>query len=717
MLGATIPVIPLAITFFIHSVAAASLWLLLRFDDSGIRQQVIGMLCYSLAFFGSISFFYQRYSNAQVLPIHIIVLILLPNILAFVPVFGFWVLAGLAFIGLVALVLALVNAKHKLSIWKYCFAIILGSFWGVWHFLFLQSVKESFVFSNVFSDLGIYRYYIHHDTTFHSAIIQMLQTFNIPSTGIDGVPPLFYHIGMHRWIASNLHYLPGEPVTLLAATRDILWVPVFLFSLSFSVLAYSESESWLGAALFATVGNFTYCMFVTYSHLISESHLLSLLIFISFMPIGLRWTQRYYLISPGDVRRSRSVLLGQVFCTSLGIIICWIVKMSTGLIMTCYLIGCLIVPRFLERPRHWFILGLSVILGIVMAILFLIKALFLPDYEFELFAFYRTFPKIATFHIQTFAVCLFITWLFFQGQDKVRNSVTLLMVSVFLIGQAPGLLSSLAGGSWYFSDLTIWLSYFLASSVILTKIQTIKSRIAIGFYLRLLSDVSETSSPRRRPDTSNLAEIVLNPKLFVVCLACWTISGLVLNLSMTLPYQFYINIMQPTNALVKQALSLENSPLSLDVPQEKKGSAWDKFARFKQRLVPGKIALMKHTELGRIQSIAKNLVTDKKATVIYVPPDAPFWEDAVYGITPAVVCWAKPFAIPALTGMPMLNGVRSGVGDCPVTQYYGMKAYADDSLNRKLDSKELCQRARKLGFKNVLEIKPQDYQIHICKGD
>jgi hypothetical protein len=126
---------------------------------------------------------------------------------------------------------------------------------------------------------------------------------------------------------------------------------------------------------------------------------------------------------------------------------------------------------------------------------------------------------------------------------------------------------------------------------------------------------------------------------------------------------------------------------------------------------------MKHTELGRIQSIAKNLVTDKKATVIYVPPDARFWEDAVYGITPAVVCWAKPFAIPALTGMPMLNGVRSGVGDCPVTQYYGMKAYADDSLNRKLDSKELCQRARKLGFKNVLEIKPQDYQIHICKGD
>jgi len=41
----------LAITFCVHSIVAAGLWLLFRFEDSGIRQQVIGMLCYSLAFF------------------------------------------------------------------------------------------------------------------------------------------------------------------------------------------------------------------------------------------------------------------------------------------------------------------------------------------------------------------------------------------------------------------------------------------------------------------------------------------------------------------------------------------------------------------------------------------------------------------------------------------------------------------------------------------
>ena len=709
----TIPVNPLAIIFFTHSIAVAGVWLLFRFDDNEVRQQVIGILCFSLAFLGSVSFFYQRYSSVWVLPIHIIALILLPNVLALIPVFSFSVLMGFGFIGVVALVLSLINSRHEVSIWEYCLIAAVGTFSGIWHFLFLQALKESFVFSNVFSDLGIYRYYIHHDTTFHSAIIWMLKTFNVPSTGLDGVSPLFYHIGMHRWIASNLQYLPGLPVTLLAATRDILWVPMFLFSLSSSVLICSKSASWLAASLLATVGNVIYCIFATYSHLISESHLLSLLVFVSFMPIGLVWLENYY---SSGIRVSRRVLFVQIFSTSIGFILCWIAKMSTGLIMACYLIGCLVVPRFLERPRHF--LKLSIIpFVVVVFMLFVIKLFLLPSYDFKLFAFYRAFPRIATFHIQTFVVCLLVSWVFFQGQDRVRNSLALLMVSVFLIGQAPGLLSNLAGGAWYFSDLTIWLSYFLASGLILARTQAIKSTIAIGFYLRPVSDVSETSLPRRL-DTSNPVEIILNFKYITF----WIVIGLIIfNLYKTLPaqfYQFYQNVVQPTNAQIKQALSLENSPLSLDVSQEEKGSTWDKFSRFKQRLVPGKLALMKHTELGRIQSITNQLGNDKrKGTVIYVPPNAPFWQDAVYGITPAIACWAKPFVIPALTGMPMLNGVRSGVGDCPVTQNYGMYIYSSDSLNRKLDSKKLCQRAKKLGFKNVLEIKSEDYQIHVCNGE
>jgi len=295
------------------------------------------------------------------------------------------------------------------------------------------------------------------------------------------------------------------------------------------------------------------------------------------------------------------------------------------------------------------------------------------------------------------------------------------MVSIFLIGQIPGFLFDIRGsGAASFSEPTVWLAYFLVSSVVLMRIQGIKQLQLIASAPKSTSSISGTSVGGS-PDASKLAEFEfsMNPK--VIYIAFWIAVGLtVFNFYKNLPYQFYINVMQPTNAEVKQALSLENSPLSLDVPQEKKGSAWDKFARFKQRLVPGKIALMKHTELGRIQSIAKNLVTDKKATVIYVPPDAPFWNNTGDGITPELelmLCWAKPFATPALTGMPMLNGVRSGVEDCPVTQYLGMKAYTDDSLNRKLDSKELCQRARKLGFKNVLEIKPDNYQVHVCNGE
>lgn len=701
-----VPITFLVIIFCIHSIVAASLWLLFRFEDTEIRQQVLGMLCYSLTFFGSISFFYQRYPSMWVLPIHIITLILLPNILAFIPVFSFWILLGFSFIGLFALILTLIRSNNEFPTSNYCSAVVIGSCLGIWSFLFLQGIKGALT---LFSDLGIYANFIHNDSVFHSSIIGMLQNFNLPSTGLDGVPTLFYHIGIHRWIASNLHYFLGTPMTLLSSARDILWIPIFLFSLSFSILIASKSTHWLRALAFAVIGNLIYCTINWPSHLSSESHLLSLPIFVSFMPIGLVWLENYY---SRDVNISRSLVFMQISCTILAIILCWVAKMSTGLIMTCYLIGSLLVPRFLERPRYWLklsIMPMPVVVAVSM--LFLIKLFLLPSYNFKLFAFYRTFPVITISQILIFTMCLLISWGLLQGEAKLRDSISLLMGSIFLIGQAPGVLFDIGGGSaWYFSDPTIWLAYFLTSSVILMRFKSIV--ITLHSHLRPTSQISEISLDK---NLDNLAEFSINSKLIYITF--WIAIGIIIfNSYKTIPTQFYQNVVQPTNAQLKQALSLENSPLSLDVPQDEKGSAWDKFSRFKQRLVPGKIALMKHTELGRIQSIANNLVTDKKSTVIYIPPDTPFWEDAV-ATTPAVVCWAKPFAIPALTGMPMLNGVRSGVGDCPVTQYYGMNTYTNDSLNRKLDSQELCQRTKKLGFKNVLEIKSDDYKVHVCNGE
>jgi hypothetical protein len=713
----------LAITFCVHSIVAAGLWLLFRFEDSGIRQQVIGMLCYSLAFFGAVSFSYRRYLSTWVLPVHIIALMLIPSVLSSTPIVGFWIVLGLGFVGLASLVLALVEDKCALSFGKCLLVVTISFLCGICHFL----VPQVELYSTVFSDLRTYARVdttLIVDTMFHSAIIRMLREFNIPSTGLDGLPSFFYHVGIHRWIAANLDYLSGEPMTLLGGARDILWVPIFLFSLSFSMLTASSSAHWLRALLIAVLGNLIYCRIKFPSHLTSESYLLSLPIFVSFMPIGLGWLENYYMKNSSI---PRSALFKQVFVSSLAIILCWIAKMSTGLIMACCLVGFLVVPRFLERPRRW--LKISIISCIVVVcLLFLIKQSFLPAYDFKLFAYYIVYPSFAVPQTVVFLSLLLIFWMApreLQGETKLRSSVLLLMVSIFLIGQIPGFLFDIGGASaTFFSEPTVWLAYFLVSSVVLMRIQGIKQLQLIASAPKSTSSISGTSVGGS-PDASKLAEFEfsMNPK--VIYIAFWIAVGLtVFNFYKNLPYQFYINVMQPTNAEVKQALSLENSPLSLDVPQEKKGSAWDKFARFKQRLVPGKIALMKHTELGRIQSIAKNLVTDKKATVIYVPPDAPFWNNnwnnTGDGITPEhveVVCWSKSFAIPALTGMPMLNGVRSGVEDCPVTQYYGMTAYTDDSLNRKLDSKELCQRARKLGFKNVLEIKPDNYQVHVCNGE
>jgi hypothetical protein len=44
------------------------------------------------------------------------------------------------------------------------------------------------------------------DTLFHSSISGMIQTFGIPSTGLNGIPSLRYHLGSH-WVIANLSSL------------------------------------------------------------------------------------------------------------------------------------------------------------------------------------------------------------------------------------------------------------------------------------------------------------------------------------------------------------------------------------------------------------------------------------------------------------------------------------------------------------------------------
>ena len=62
----------------------------------------------------------------------------------------------------------------------------------------------------------------------------MLAKFNTPSTGLDGVKPLEYHVGVHPWVAANLNILGGQAPLLLAICQQIAFFACIIFYRSIS---------------------------------------------------------------------------------------------------------------------------------------------------------------------------------------------------------------------------------------------------------------------------------------------------------------------------------------------------------------------------------------------------------------------------------------------------------------------------------------------------
>lgn len=96
--------------------------------------------------------------------------------------------------------------------------------------------------------------------------------------------------------------------------------------------------------------------------------------------------------------------------------------------------------------------------------------------------------------------------------------------------------------------------------------------------------------------------------------------------------------------------------------------------------------------------IAAMAVGDRRA-LIYVPPD-----NIVLWQGPYRTCWEAAYTLPALTGLPMLAGVRGEEVGCTTTRNYGMHAYDDRALNRHLEPEEACREAQALGFDTVYSL-------------
>ncbi len=143
-------------------------------------------------------------------------------------------------VGAAALVLRLIEHSRSLRsfhvVWLALFALLValyaaGAIWG-------DGFENPLFVENLCNG------YAHIDTLFHATLANMLRTYGVCSTGLDGLPHVLYHFGSH-WIfarASNLVDLPAIDFYNLA--YPVIFAPFVTFSLL--TFAVSIAEIWRG---------------------------------------------------------------------------------------------------------------------------------------------------------------------------------------------------------------------------------------------------------------------------------------------------------------------------------------------------------------------------------------------------------------------------------------------------------------------------------------
>jgi hypothetical protein len=231
----------------------------------------------------------SRKTNAIII---ITTVLILATLLGF---FGMELPQFFFYIGYILLIchlyLLLTSYKNKRTIIYFAFTALL-SLWVIGVCWSKQTLNPTFLESAAAGILG-WAGWNGTDTLYHIALSQMLKTYHIPSTGIDGLPFTYYHFGSH-FIFANLSSLIDVPVLeLYNMGYPILIIPVF-FQLTF--LAIKGIKDVVSHSNSSPIGLISFFVFIFYflqlvrhhyaggglgtTFLVSESSTFSLIFFI-----------------------------------------------------------------------------------------------------------------------------------------------------------------------------------------------------------------------------------------------------------------------------------------------------------------------------------------------------------------------------------------------------------------------------------------------------
>ena len=517
---------------------------------------------------------------------------------------------------------------------------------------------------------------IHHDTFYYASIANMIETYGVPSTGLDGIPLIHYHFGSPWLFAKWADLLGTDVLSFYSLGYPVIVLPLFFSSLllfsaeiraalatdTVSALR-SDWRAWL-VFLAATAG------FIPTSALdalavwnsntfVSESYLIGMAVFFLTLGAGLAFGMRHKTESQHPNWNGAGFLIVFVpaMLAALGFL-------KVSLMLLAFVLAVYLAVRLKWHRRPMVVLSVLVSAGVVF---FTYRVVSLPAHNTGVWPLHFMRHHAAPGWQQFFPLFHFLwSWVYLAArawEEGARDFRTLgsalrngrlidaeALAVVAIAGFIPGELIAIHGGSAiYFSDVQRWL----ALSLILAR---------IGMWRR--------PSAARAETVRGAAGIRLSTVLLVFVAAPF-VATLIVNLA-----QWPARVLR-ANITVRRDLAAQP-------------------AAYK----PIVMALREISRLPKEQ---------RRRSLLFIPHSSTqYWSmfaaDDRCGFTPLVA--------PAIASVALLDGMPGPT--CEVTDQYNMSIYEKRTrpqTNFDRSDRQVCAKARSRGFDRVIVLEAADAQV------
>jgi hypothetical protein len=549
----------------------------------------------------------------------------------------------------------------------------------------------------VFWELFEYKANVHHDTLYNVSLANMMRSYGVPSTGLDGVPYIPYHYGA-SWLNSDWAYLAGTDVLGFYSLAPVIVLPVFFVAVLLLAVEVRKGwrltspgadpalkKDWAAWFLFlaVTVGLIPTAgldaMGIWNLHaFISESYVSGVPVLLLVMAAAIAFWRR-----KRSSLRTEDILFLFVFAPVM-LSVLGFLKVSLMLLLLCAAMALAVLGRML-RDR---LIALSAILCVATSfVTYKLVSVAAQNQGFVPFAFMRYSGVDATWWPWFILAHLFWSWVYIYLRLREEKLTTIgglrhatlegritdvVVVAIIAIaGFLPGEIVEIHGGSAiYFSDVQRWLALPLLMATAWRWVEQWRERRG------------KSISAGTRLGGVRVSDVWL--------------ALLLIPISVTMLLN---GIRAPVTAL-KADVALRRS---LYEEAGVKGAVGLRSLADRSLLATGLHRAPDYSLIFTLRELAKMPTQIKRRTLVFIPQSySHFWQAWA---NEAGRCSFVPLIVPAASSLALLDGMPPV--DCDLTNQYGMTRYSRRTTPqspRDVVPDKLCRMANAKGFSRVVII-------------